>query len=542
MRGRMMQSQLTVTSVMRHVQRNFPDVGIVSVTAAEGRHRCSYAEAFARAAGLANALARHGVRAGDRIATLAWNDFRHFEIYYGVAAMGAIVHTVNPRLFPDQIRYIVNHAADRVLFIDPLLVPLLEKIGDALPTLERIIVLGADAELPASDQTRLQSYESFIAPESADYAWPELDESAAAALCYTSGTTGHPKGVLFSHRALVLHALFAGAPNQFGISSRDVVMPVVPMFHANCWGLAHLVPMAGASLVFPGPKMGDGETLQALIAEEGVTFSAAVPTVWMALLDYLQGSGRRIDTLRRVVIGGSACPWPIMDRFEREYGVWVHHAWGMTELSPLGTFNHLLPGMEDLPEEGRKAIRLKQGRGVYGIEMKIVDEQNRELPWDGTTPGLLKVRGPCVCASYYGEEEPDSALDTDGWFATGDVATIDAAGYMQITDRAKDIIKSGGEWISSIELENVAMGHPGIAEAAVIAMPHPKWSERPLLVVVARSGHAPSPDDVLEFLRGRVPKWWLPDRIEFVAEIPHTATGKTHKVALRERFRDSAVG
>lgn len=534
----MMRWPLTVTSILRHAEANFPATRIVSVTADNPRHACTYADAFRRARRLASALARYGCRPGDRIATLAWNDYRHFELYYAVACMGCIVHTVNPRLFPDQIAWIINHAEDRLLFVDPLILPIVEKLRDRLAHLERCIVLCDDAHLPETALPGVQSYEAFLAEGAEDYGWPDLHEDTACTLCYTSGTTGNPKGVLFSHRSMALHALFAGSTNAFGISARDVVMPVVPMFHANCWGLAHIAPMAGAGLVFPGPKMGDGETLQALIDEEKVTVSAAVPTVWMALLDYLERSGRTVNSLERIVVGGSACPWTVMERFERDHGVWVHHAWGMTEMSPLGTFNYLLPGMESLPPGELRRIRLKQGRAVYGVEMKIVDAENRPLPWDGESTGLLKVRGPCVARAYYREEGPSAAHDDEGWFSTGDVASIDPQGYMQITDRAKDIIKSGGEWISSIALEDAALGHPGVAEAAVIAVPHPKWQERPLLIIVPRQGHQPEREEILDYLRGKVVSWWLPDDVVFVDEIPHTATGKIQKTALRERFKD----
>ena len=538
MLGLMMDRQLTITSIMEHADSNHPETEIVSVTCDEPRHRQSYAAAFRRTRRLANALIDYGIQPGDRIATLAWNDYRHFELYYAIAGIGAVTHTVNPRLFAKQIIYIVNHAQDRLVFVDPLIIPVLEEIRDDLPHVEAYIVLTDDDNMPATTLKRAQSYEAFIAPHEDHIDWPELDENTACCLCYTSGTTGNPKGVLYHHRAMVLHTLVGISPDCFSLSVEDVVMPVVPMFHVNAWGLAYGAPIAGTKLVFPGPKMGDGATLQALIEEEQVTYSAGVPTVWLNLLKYLDETGKQVDSLRRVVIGGAACPRSLMEEFDDRYGVYVNHAWGMTEMSPLGTFNTLKPAMQKLPREEQFAIREKQGRALYGVEMKIVDDDNKELPRDGQSPGLLKVRGPFICNDYYQTGVPSDVHDEDGWFSTGDVGTIDPEGYLQITDRSKDVIKSGGEWISSIELENTAVGHPDVAEAAVIGLPHPKWSERPLLIVVRKQGSAVDKATILSWLQDKVSKWWLPDDVVFVDDIPHTATGKIQKTELRKRFKD----
>ena len=542
MLGLMMDRQLTITSIMEHADINHPDAEIVSVTCDDPRHRYTYAEAFRRTRRLANALIDYGVQEGDRIATFAWNDYRHFELYYAIAGIGAVTHTVNPRLFPEQITYIVNHAQDRLVFVDPLILPVLEKIKDDLSSVEAFIVLTDDEHLPDTDLPNVQSYESFIGryPDRID--WPDLDEKTACCLCYTSGTTGNPKGVLYHHRSMVIHTLIGISPDGLNLSVRDVVMPVVPMFHVNAWGLAYGAPAVGTKLVFPGPKMGDGVTLQALIEEEQVTYSAGVPTVWLNLLKYLAETGKEVRTLQRVIIGGSACPRSIMEEFEDRHGVYVHHAWGMTEMSPLGTVNTLKPEMLELAGEEQYAVRLKQGRALYGVEMKIVDDDNNELPRDGQATGLLKVRGPFICNDYYKADGPSDVHDEDGWFSTGDVGSIDAEGYLQITDRSKDVIKSGGEWISSIDLENAAVGHRDVVEAAVIGVPHPRWGERPLLIVVRKEGRDVQKEEILEWLKDKVAKWWLPDDVVFIDEIPHTATGKIRKTELRKRFRNYASG
>ena len=541
MLGLMMDRQLTITSIMEHADRYHPDTEIVSVTNDTPRHRYTYAEAFRRTRRLANALIDYGIGAGERVATLAWNDYRHFELYYAIAGIGAVTHTVNPRLFPDQISYIVNHAEDRLVFVDPLILPVLEKISDDLSGVEAFIVLTDEENMPDTDLRNAQSYEGFISRHADRIDWPELDEKTACCLCYTSGTTGNPKGVLYHHRSMVLHTLIGISPDGLNLSVRDVVMPVVPMFHVNAWGLAYGAPAVGTKLVFPGPKMGDGATLQALIEEEEVTYSAGVPTVWLNLLKYLAESGKEVSTLKRVIIGGSACPRSIMEELEDSYGVYVNHAWGMTEMSPLGTVNTLKPGMLELPREEQYAVRMKQGRPLYGVEMKIVDDDGNELPRDGQATGLLKVRGPFICSEYYREDTPGDVHDDDGWFSTGDVGSIDAEGYLQITDRSKDVIKSGGEWISSIDLENAAVGHPDIAEAAVIGVAHPRWGERPLLILVRKEGGDAGKQEVLDWLKDRVAKWWVPDDVVYVDEIPHTATGKIQKTELRKRFKDYVI-
>ncbi|MDX1496135.1 MAG: 3-(methylthio)propionyl-CoA ligase [Salinisphaeraceae bacterium] len=535
MQGLMMNTQLTITTIMQHAKNHNPNVEIVSVTGDNPRHRTTYKQAFERAGQLANALAKLGVQSGDRVATLAWNDYRHFEAYYGVSCSGLVLHTINPRLFPEQIAYIVNHAEDQWLMIDAMFWPLAEKLAPELKGLKGFIVMTDKAHMPETSLDNVHCYEELIAGESSEFDWPELDEQAACALCYTSGTTGNPKGVLYSHRSTTLHAMAECLPDAMGLSASDAILPVVPMFHVNAWGIPYAAPMVGAKLVFPGPKMGDGEALQDLIESENVTLAAGVPTVWLGLLNYLRESGKRVDCLERTVVGGSACPIAIMKAFKEEYDVDTLHAWGMTEMSPIGTMNVPLPKHDELSGDDYWALKAKQGRAVYGVEMKIVDDENKELPHDGKAFGALKVRGPWVCSSYYKLPDAD-AHDADGWFGTGDVSTIDPDGYMQITDRTKDVIKSGGEWISSIELENIAMGHPDVAEAAVIAVAHPKWDERPLLVVVKKEGAEPSKQDLLDYFDGKVATWWKPNDVAFVDEIPHTATGKIQKLALRQQF------
>ncbi len=538
MQALMMDMPLTITSIMQHADNNHPDAEIVSITADNPQHCYRYGDAFARIRRLANALHRYGIKPGERIGTLAWNDYRHFELYYAISGIGAITHTINPRLFPEQLCYIINHAEDRIVFVDILVLPLLEKLRAALKSLEFIVVLCDDKHLPETTLDNIQSYESFIAGESDAFDWPALDEGAASSLCYTSGTTGHPKGVLYSHRSTVLHAMTSLAPDVLGLSAWDVAMPVVPMFHVNAWGLPYAAPITGSKMVFPGPKMGDGEALQRLIEAEAISVSAGVPTVWLALLDYLARSGKALAALQRVIVGGSACPLSIITEFREKYGVSVHHGWGMTEMSPIGAVNTLLPGMEKLSPDELDKIRMKQGRAPYGIEMKLVDDEGRQLAHDGKQCGMLKVRGPWVCRAYYNLDEEDHAHDEAGWFSTGDIGNIDAKGYLQLTDRAKDVIKSGGEWISSIDLENAAVGHPQVAEAAVIGVPHPKWVERPLLIIVKNENEEISKEALLKWLEDKVAKWWLPDDVVFVDAIPHTATGKILKTELREQFKD----
>jgi fatty-acyl-CoA synthase len=498
-------------------------------------HITNYADIRSRALKVAQRLERDGIRMGDRVATLAWNTWRHLETWYGILGIGAVYHTVNPRLFPEQIIWIVNHAEDRVMMTDLTFVPLLEKLAGKLPMIERYVVLTDRAHLPATSLRDAVPYEEWIGSVDDDFEWKSFDESAAAGICYTSGTTGNPRGVVYSHRSNVLHALATGSPDMLGLSCRDVVMPVVPMFHANCWSLALSAPMAGASMIMPGAKL-DGASIYELLTHYRVTCTAAVPTVWLMLLQHLEASGGNLPCLKRVVIGGSACPRAMIARFREKYGVEVIHAWGMTEMSPLGTLCSIKPDYADLSGEARLDIQAKQGHAPFTVEMKITDEEGAPLPWDGKTFGRLKVRGPAVARAYFREET--NILDREGYLDTGDVATIDRFGYMQITDRAKDVIKSGGEWISSIELENLAVAHPKVAEAAVIGVPHPKWDERPLLIVVLRQDQCAEKDEIIGFMRGKTADWSIPDDVVFADQIPHTATGKIQKTVLRERYRD----
>ena len=537
MNGLMMDHNLSITSIMTHADRVNGSREIVSITKDNPRHRYTYSEAFARARQLANGIAQWGLTQGDRIATLAWNDYRHFETYYATSCSGYVCHTINPRLFPEQIAYIINHAEDQYIFVDLDFVPSLEQLADQCPGVKGWIILTTQEHMPATSLPNAICYETLVAAGSDVFDWPELDEKSACALCYTSGTTGNPKGVLYSHRSTMLHAYATMMPDAMGLSREDVVLPIVPMFHVNAWGNPYACPMSGAKIVFPGNKMGDGETLAALINEEGVTLSAGVPTVWLGLISYLKSSGLRVDSLQRIIVGGAACPLSIMEDFDA-FGVESRVGWGMTEMSPLGSLNASGSSRDSYTQEDYAAVRLKAGRPIFGVEMKIVDDEDRELPWDGVAFGSLKVRGPWICSNYYKLDESDAHGD-DGWFETGDVATIDADGYMAITDRTKDVIKSGGEWISSIEVENVATDHPKVAEAAVIGHYHPKWSERPLLVVVrGPSGQDLGSEEMLEWFDGKIAKWWTPDAVQFVDDIPHTATGKIQKVKLREIFKD----
>ena len=499
-------------------------------------HTTTYAEIRARAKKVAQRLARDGIKRGDRVATLAWNTWRHLESWYGIVGIGAVYHTVNPRLFPDQIAWIINHAEDRVMMTDVTFVPLLEKLSDKLPSIERYVIYTDAAHMPATSLKNAVPYEQWIAEVDGDFAWAQFDENTAAGMCYTSGTTGNPKGVLYSHRSNVLHALAHSSASVLGLSSTDVVLPVVPLFHANGWSLAFAAPISGVTLVLPGMKL-DGPSIHELLNAHKVTCTAGVPTVWLALLQHLERTGGTLPFLKRVVIGGSACPRAMTQTFQDTYGVKVIHAWGMTEMSPLGSACTLIPEYADLAGDARLDIQQKQGLPPFTVEMKITDDAGRELPWDGKTFGRLKVRGPAVTKSYF-KGDGGQVLDADGFFDTGDVATMDPHGYMQITDRAKDVIKSGGEWISSIDLENLAIGHPAVAEAAVIGVKHPKWDERPLLVVVLKQGQGATREEILGFMQGKIANWWMPDDVVFVPEIPHTATGKILKTALREQMKD----
>jgi acyl-CoA synthetase (AMP-forming)/AMP-acid ligase II len=536
MRGLMMDRPLTIASIIEYAASYHGEREIVTRTVEGPIHRYTYGDACLRARKLSQALRRLGVRPGDRVATMAWNTHRHFEVYYGVSGMGAVCHTINPRLFPDQIAYIVDHAADAYLCFDLSFADLVESLAPRLPSVRGYVVLTDEAHMPATKLPGAVAYESLVAAEDGDYRWPDLDEWTASSLCYTSGTTGHPKGVMYTHRSTVLHTMALCMSDNLGFRSRDVVMPVVPMFHANAWGLVYAAPAAGAKLVLPGRDL-DGASVHELLDAEAVTFTAGVPTVWLGLLQHLRAHGGNLRHLERLLGGGSAMPLSMIREIEEDHGVSVLHAWGMTEISPVGSTGQLKASDEAAPAEIRYGRKVTQGRGIFGVEMKIVDADGAELPRDGVAFGDLLVRGPFVCSGYYRGEGGD-VLDADGWFRTGDVATIDRDGYMRIVDRSKDVIKSGGEWISSIEIENLAVSHPDVAEACVIAVPHPKWTERPLLLVVRRAGSALDRPAMLAFLRDRVARWWLPDDVVFVDELPHTATGKLMKSALRETYRD----
>jgi fatty-acyl-CoA synthase len=536
MLGLMQDWPLLCHRVIDHAAINHPERCVVSRSIEGPFHSITYPELRARALKLAQRLERDGVKQGDRVATLAWNTWRHLEAWYGILGVGAIYHTVNPRLFPEQIVWIINHAEDRMMMTDITFVPLLEKLADKLPSIERYVVLTDAAHMPKTTLRNAVPYEEWIAEADGDFTWASFDENTAAGMCYTSGTTGNPKGVVYSHRSNVLHSLIAVQPEMIGLCSRDVVLPVVPLFHANGWSLALTAPMTGATMVMPGMKL-DGASVYELLNEYKVTCTAAVPTVWLMLLQHLEATGGKLPHLKKVVIGGSACPRAMTKAFQDIYGVEVIHAWGMTEMSPLGTVCTLKPEYAGLTGEARLDIQDKQGQTPFGVEMKITDDSDRELPWDGKTFGRLKVRGPAVAKAYF-KGEGGEILDKDGFFDTGDVATIDRYGYLHITDRSKDVIKSGGEWISSIDIENLAVGHPKVAEAAVIGIRHPKWDERPLLVIVLKPDQTATKEELLGFLQGKIAKWWMPDDVVIVDEIPHTATGKIQKITLRERFKD----
>ena len=534
MQGLMMDMPLLISSLIQHADRYHGDTEIVSRTVEGPIHRYTYRDAHTRSRKLANALARLNVKSGDRVGTLAWNGYRHFELYYAVSGMGGIIHTVNPRLFPEQIAWIVNDADDQYLCFDLTFAPLIEAIAPKCTGVKGWIALCAREHLPKNKIPNLLCYEDLLAAESDQYTWPQFDEKTAAALCYTSGTTGNPKGVLYSHRSTLLHAYATCMPDVMNLSSRDVVLPVVPMFHVNAWGTPYSCALTGAKLVFPGAGL-DGASVYELFEKEGVTFSAGVPTVWLGLLQHLQKNNLKLSTLQRCVIGGSACPPALMQAFEKDYGVKIHHGWGMTEMSPLGTYNTLKNKHLKLSKDEQFAVEVKAGRVIFGVDLKIVDGDGKELPRDGKAFGDLLVRGPWIVDRYF---KGDKSPLVNGWFPTGDVATLDADGFIQITDRSKDVIKSGGEWISSIDLENIAVGHPAVAEAAVIGVYHPKWDERPLLIIVKKPGQDVSKDELLKFYEGKIAKWWMPDDVAFVSEIPHTATGKILKTKLREQFKD----
>ena len=536
MLGLMMNRPLLISSLIRHADRCHGDGEIVSRTIEGPIHRYTYRDAHARSRRLARALRRLGVAPGERVGTLAWNGYRHFELYYAVSGMEAIIHTINPRLFFDQLTYIVHHAEDRLVFFDLTFLPLVEKLAPHCPGVAYWIALTDRAHLPHSTLPNLICYEDLLAAENDDFDWPDFDENTAAGLCYTSGTTGHPKGVLFSHRSSVLHAYAVSLPDAKGYSAHSVVLPVVPMFHVNAWGIPYAAALTGAKLVLPGAGM-DGASLYELFETEKVESSAGVPTVWLSLIAYMQQNRLKFSTLKYATIGGAAVPAAMVRTLTDEFGLKVLHGWGMTEMSPVGTINTDKAKHRQLSPADRFALSLKQGRPLPGVEMKIVDGNGAELPWDGQSAGDLLVRGPWILREYY-RDEGGSPLTADGWLPTGDVGTIDADGYLQITDRSKDMIKSGGEWISSIELENIAVGHPDVAEAAVIGVKHPRWSERPLLLVVRKAGGSVDRASMLGFYEGKIAKWSTPDDVVFVDELPHTATGKLSKRTLREQFKD----
>jgi 3-(methylthio)propionyl---CoA ligase len=536
MNGLMMQQPLLVSTLLAHAERHHGEQEIVSRRVEGDTHRTTYRELAQRARRMANALAARGIKQGDRIATLAWNGYRHMELYYAVSGSGSILHTMNPRLHPDQVVWIADHAEDQILFFDLTFLPLIEAIAPRAATIKAFVAMTDREHMPATTTiNNLLCYEELIEAQSPHFDWPTFDENTASSLCYTSGTTGNPKGALYSHRSTLLHTYAAALPDALNCSARDVILPVVPMFHVNAWGLPYVACMVGAKMVFPGPWL-DGKSLYNLFESEGVTMSAGVPTVWQGLLAHVEANGLKFSTMRRTVIGGSACPPAMMRAFQQRYDVEVLHAWGMTEMSPVGTVCTLKSKHQQLDPEQRMVVQAKQGRAVFGVDMKIVSEDGNELPHDGKASGELMVRGPWIIASYF-KGDGGSPLK-DGWFPTGDVSTIDADGYMQITDRSKDVIKSGGEWIGSIDLENIAMAHPAVAMAACIAARHPKWDERPLLVVTRKPGSEVTRDELLNFYDGKIAKWWRPDDVVFIDSIPLGATGKMQKNKLRAMFKD----
>ncbi len=539
--GLMMQMPLAISALIRHADRHHGDTQIVSRRVEGDIHRYTYRDLHRRARQMANALKGLEVKLSDRVATLAWNGYRHMELYFAVSGSGAVLHTINPRLHPEQIAWIANHAEDSYLFFDLTFLPIIEAIAGHCRTIKGYVAMVDRAKMPAQSKVpNLICYEDLIDSHSDRYDWPEFDENLASSMCYTSGTTGNPKGVLYSHRSTILHTYAAALPDALNLSARDVILPVVPMFHVNAWGLPYAAPMVGAKIVLPGPNL-DGKSLYELFEAEGVTCSAGVPTVWQGLLAHVEANGLRFSTMKRTVIGGSACPPAMLRMFEEKYGVQVLHAWGMTEMSPLGTACTLKEKHAHMPAEQRYATQYKQGRVIFGVDMRIVGDDGGDLPWDGKAFGDLLVRGPWVLRQYFKGEGGDPLVkDAEGrtWFPTGDVATIDPDGYMQITDRSKDVIKSGGEWISSIDIENIAMSHPAVAMAACIAAKHPKWDERPLLIVVRKPNAELTREQLLAHFEGKVAKWQIPDDVAFVESIPLGATGKMLKAKLREQFKD----
>lgn len=544
MLGKMMNMPLLISSILQHVARHHGQVEVVSRRVEGDIHRYTWADCAIRARQVASALEGIGIAQGDRVGTLAWNGYRHLETYYAVCGMGAVTHTINPRLHPDQIAWMIGHAENVAIAFDMTFLPIIQTIWARCPTVKTWIALCDTPNLPSDTGIEnLVSYEALLQKGSTEWRWPTFDEQQASGLCYTSGTTGDPKGVLYSHRSTILHAYASCLPDAFGFSARDCILPVVPMFHVNAWGIPYAAPLVGAKLVLPGPNL-DGRSLYELFEAEQVTFSGGVPTIWFGLLNHLESHQLRFSTLKRTVIGGSACPPAMINAFREGYGVEVLHAWGMTELSPLGSVCSLQSKHLAEPLEAQRRRLEKQGHAFFGVDLKIVDDAGTELPWDGSSQGNLMARGPWVIQEYFkaaGGDPLQYDAQGEGWFPTGDVATIDADGYMQITDRSKDVIKSGGEWISSVDLENLAVAHPGVAMAAVIGVSHPKWDERPLLVVVPKPGVELGRDELLQFFEGKVARWWIPDDVQFVDAIPLGPTGKMLKNRLRERFRDLPV-
>ena len=533
--GQMMRIPLLISHLITHAARHSGDTEIVSKRVEGDVHRTTWAEAELRSRKLAQALARLGCQPGDRVGTLAWNGYRHLEIYYATSGSGLVCHTVNPRLFPQQIAWIINDAEDRVLCFDLNLLPLVEQLVADVPKVKHFVLMADKDRLPAETKIpNLVCYEDLVAAEVGDYTWPDFDENTASSICYTSGTTGDPKGAVYTHRSTLLHSFASALPDSMNVRATDAVLPVVPMFHVNAWGLPYTMAMVGCKVVFPGPFL-DGKSLYELMEAEQVTFSAGVPTVWLGLLNHVQTNGLKFSSFKSTVIGGAACPASMIQTFEDDYGVEVVHAWGMTELSPLGTLSRLRSKHLGLPEADRRALLARQGKVIYGIDMRIVDGDGNALPWDGVAFGDLEVRGHWVINRYFAHTNDPLH---DGWFPTGDVATIDADGFMLITDRSKDVIKSGGEWISSIALENLAVAHPAVYQAAVISVAHPQWGERPLLTVVLKPGATATREELLAFYEGKLPRWQIPNDVVFLPELPHTATGKIQKLKLRAAFKD----
>ena len=537
MLGLMQDRPLLISQIIDFAAAYYPEVEIVTRTVEGPIHRYGYRDAAKRSKQLAEALQGLGIKLGDRVGTIAWNTYRHFELYFGISGIGAVLHTLNPRLAPEHVAYIANHAEDEIIFVDLNLLPIVEGVWDKLKTVKHVVLMTDRAHMPASSKIpNLLCYEELIADKPGTLKWPDFDERTASSLCYTSGTTGNPKGVLYSHRSTVIHSMMMCSGPVLGLDPDSTILPVVPMFHANAWGLVYAAPFCGAKLVFPGPKL-DGASIYELLDKEQVTMSAGVPTVWLALLEYCAQNKLKMSSVKRTLIGGSAVPITMIERFWKEHGVEVAQGWGMTEMSPLGTITRFNKGERDLPDAERFAITAKQGRPVFGCEMKIIDDAGNDLPSDGSVSGNMVVRGPWIVKGYMKGDGKSQFLEDD-WFQTGDVCKIEADGSVVITDRSKDVIKSGGEWISSIDLENAAMGCPGVAEAAVIGVRHPKWDERPLLIVVRRPDADVTKDDLIKFLDGKIAKWWMPDDVQFIDAIPHGATGKILKTALRKHFED----